>query len=175
MAHPDQFEFCRRCQQLYPGNFNNAKVLEIGSLDINGSIRPLFNNCHYIGIDCNSGKSVDCVCVAHEYHTDIVFDTICSAEAFEHDPFFIKTIERIFQLLKPGGLFFGTCASQRRLEHGTNKVPDMGMTYGPQSTHYANITPKMMSDAILIANPSAHIIHIELKRNDEDLYFYAIK
>ena len=38
------------------------KVLEIGSLDINGSVRPLFEDAeYYLGIDMQEGPGVDLV------------------------------------------------------------------------------------------------------------------
>ena len=39
MAHPEQREFILKVKEKYPEFFKGKKVLDIGSLDINGSAR----------------------------------------------------------------------------------------------------------------------------------------
>jgi hypothetical protein len=56
MAHPQQAEFVAYCRLQYPQNFKDCKVLEVGSLDINGSIRDFFTDCQYIGVDLGEGQ-----------------------------------------------------------------------------------------------------------------------
>ena len=48
MAHIDQINFIKEFKDFYINNgFNNdVDVIEIGSLDINGSIRDEFNFCN---------------------------------------------------------------------------------------------------------------------------------
>lgn len=122
MAHKEQKDFCLRVKQKFPEFFKNKRVLDIGSLDINGSNRDLFENCKYIGLDVDSGKNVDVVSVGHLYDApDESFDVIISTEVFEHDMFYEKTIQNISRMLKKGGLFIFTCASTSRPEHGTRK------------------------------------------------------
>ena len=48
MAHKEQRDFCLRVKEKYPEFFKDKKVLDIGSLDINGSNRDLFENCNYM-------------------------------------------------------------------------------------------------------------------------------
>jgi hypothetical protein len=45
MAHKEQFDFVDSVRQKYPSNFLKAKVLEVGSLNVNGTVRHLFVDC----------------------------------------------------------------------------------------------------------------------------------
>lgn len=51
MAHQEQSDFCRRLVFRWPHLFDSKKVLDCGSLDINGNNRYLFRGGSYIGID----------------------------------------------------------------------------------------------------------------------------
>jgi SAM-dependent methyltransferase len=122
MAHLNQILYCESVKTKYPQFFKKIKVLDIGSLDINGSNRYLFEDCDYLGIDVGEGRNVDLVCVGHEFEgPDNYFDTIISTEVFEHDMHYEKTITNVMRMLKPGGLFVFTCASTGRAEHGTRR------------------------------------------------------
>lgn len=61
MAHIQQFRFINFLRESMPNYFNSKKALEIGSLNINGSVRTFFTNCEYTGIDVAHGKDVDIV------------------------------------------------------------------------------------------------------------------
>jgi autotransporter strand-loop-strand O-heptosyltransferase len=122
MAHVEQRNFCIKVKEKFPDFFKNKKVLDIGSLDINGSNRDLFEDCDYIGLDVGEGRNVDVVSVGHLYDApDNFFDTIISTEVFEHDMFYEETVKNIIRMLKPGGLFVFTCAAPGRPEHGTRR------------------------------------------------------
>lgn len=85
-----------------------GKVLEIGSLDVNGSIREYFEDAtEYIGIDMTPGKSVDKVMEAHDISKvwrKETLDTILCLEMLEHDNAFWVTIENMKKLLKKSGI-----------------------------------------------------------------------
>lgn len=85
----------------------SGKVLEIGSLDINGSVRQFFTDAEeYIGIDLQKGKGVDKVMGAHDitkHFSPETFSTVICLEMLEHDKAFWKTIEIIYKVLKKGG------------------------------------------------------------------------
>ena len=51
MAHQQQFDFVKSVRDKFQESFNKAKVLEVGSLDINGSVRQFFTECDYLGKD----------------------------------------------------------------------------------------------------------------------------
>jgi SAM-dependent methyltransferase len=122
MAHDSSRNFCIEVRQKFPDFFQGKKVLDIGSLDINGNNRYLFKDCDYTGLDVADGKNVDVVSIAHEFNgPDNSFDVIMSTEVFEHDMFWKKSLLNITRMLKPGGLFFFTCAGPNRAEHGTRR------------------------------------------------------
>ena len=50
MAHTNQILYCESVKAKYPQFFKGVKVLDIGSLDINGSNRYLFENSDYLGM-----------------------------------------------------------------------------------------------------------------------------
>ena len=46
MAHPEQKAFFSQLKLLYPQYFERAKVGEVGSLNINGTVRSFFFGLH---------------------------------------------------------------------------------------------------------------------------------
>jgi SAM-dependent methyltransferase len=122
MAHTAQVEYCNFVKRKFPDFFKNKRVIDFGSLDINGSNRQFFENCEYTGLDIGPGKNVDIVSRAHEYSApDASYDVVVSTEMFEHDKFLHLSLPNMVRVLKPGGLFFWTCAAPGRPEHGTRR------------------------------------------------------
>ena len=84
-------------------------VMDLGSLDVNGSYRDCFDNPNwqYLGVDLSPGKNVDIVLKDphgwREIRSDSI-DVIVSGQAFEHIDFFWITALEIARVLKPGGL-----------------------------------------------------------------------
>tara|TARA_Y100001963_G_C6570218_1_gene348491 strand:+ start:102 stop:668 length:567 start_codon:yes stop_codon:yes gene_type:complete len=118
--HDAQKMFTTKVKQTFPEFFVNKRVLDVGSYDINGNNRYLFDDCEYIGIDILEGKNVTHVTKGHEYDGESEsFDTIISTECFEHDMYYDRTLKNIVRMLKPNGLFVFSCAAPGRLEHGT--------------------------------------------------------
>jgi SAM-dependent methyltransferase len=123
VSHSWQLDFVGAIKKSYPEFFTNAKVLEVGSLDINGSIRPFFENCDYLGVDLGEGRGVDMVAKGEELDfPDGAFDTTASCECFEHNEKWAKTFQNMVRMTRPGGLVFFTCATTGRPEHGTRRT-----------------------------------------------------
>ena len=184
MAHLEQQNFCKSVKEKLPDFFKNKKVLDIGSLDINGNNRFLFEDCNYIGIDVGNGNNVDLVSVGHLYDgPDNYFDTIISTEVFEHDMFYEQTITNVMRMLKPGGLFLFTCAAPGRPEHGTRRTGgfDAPLLLGISedwADYYKNLTPNDIRK-VSNFNQTFPDCYFEIKSTDiylpSDLYFYGIK
>jgi SAM-dependent methyltransferase len=96
------------------------EIIDIGSLDVNGSYKPLFANplWHYQGIDLEAGNNVDIV-LESPYTLplpDDAIDLVISGQAFEHVEFFWEAFKEIVRVLKPNGLAF-IIAPSRGPEH----------------------------------------------------------
>ena len=122
MAHLAQFEYFEKLKNKFPIFFKNNKVLEIGSLNINGTCRSFFDNCDYIGVDLGPGNGVDIVCEGQNLdHPANSYDVVLSSNCFEHNPFWIETFNNMYRMTKPDGLLIMTCASDGHKEHGTSR------------------------------------------------------
>ena len=132
--HSAAKDFCESVKQRHGMHFRNRTVLDIGSLDINGNNRYLFDNCRYYGCDIARGPNVDIVSPAHlTGFGENSIDTAISTEAFEHDRHIDKTIEAVTRMLKPGGLFLFTCATDPRPPHG---ITDFHPADSPATNDY---------------------------------------
>jgi len=176
MAHKHQQDFCETIKRRFPLYFKESRVLDIGSLDINGNNRYLFQDCDYIGLDVIEGKNVDVVCIAHEYQQpNESFDTIISTNALEHDMYYQYTLKKIVDLLKPGGLLLFSAANSWK-EHGTlNTSPTQSATSqmaGGWASYYKNISPEDVKSSIDLEDI---FFQYELKVNAKDLQFWGIK
>jgi hypothetical protein len=84
-------------------------ILDLGSLDVNGSYRRCFgDSCWtYRGIDLSAGENVDIV-LEDPYHWREIrsgsADVVVSGQAFEHIEFFWLAMLEIARVLKPEGL-----------------------------------------------------------------------
>ena len=87
-------------------------ILDLGSLDVNGSYREYFDHAlgadwTYCGIDMAAGKNVDIV-LKNPYNWREIksnsADVLISGQAFEHIEFFWITMLEIARVLKPGGM-----------------------------------------------------------------------
>ena len=176
MAHRTQIAWCKRVKKAYPKYFINKRVLDIGSLDINGNNKGLFKKCDYIGLDIIGGPNVDVVSIAHEYSPDEQFDVVLSTNSFEHDMYFELTLKKMVELLKPSGLMF-CCGSSGHKEHGTvrRNAWASGTTQinnDKWARYYKNLKTKDFSDVL---NPKETFSIFSLKDIEKDIRFVGIK
>jgi SAM-dependent methyltransferase len=119
-------------------------ILEIGSYDVNGAIRDMFNYEKYFGVDLCPGPNVDVIGSGHTINLVAEDINLCiSSECFEHNPFWKETLENMARHLKGGGFIVVTTAINGRLEHGTLRT---NPKHSPGSTsigwsYYKNINP----------------------------------
>ena len=79
-----------------------GKTLEVGSRDVNGSVKRLFTD--YTGIDRIQGQNVDIVADGHDIpFPDETFDNVLCLETLEHDDAFLLTAGECRRVLKKGG------------------------------------------------------------------------
>ena len=123
MSHKEQLDFVAAVREKHKEFFTGKRVLEVGSLNINGTVRDFFTDCDYIGCDLGEGRGVDIVCAGQDLDfPDDSFDVVLSCECFEHNPAYQETLRNMVRMLKPGGLLFFTCATTGRPEHGTTRT-----------------------------------------------------
>ena len=110
--HPSALENCRLFFESYSDYFRanqSTRVLEIGSQDVNGSLKQLCpQHFQYIGVDFVPGKNVDVV-LDDPYKLpfeDNTFDIILSSSCFEHSQMFWLLFLEISRVLSNQGLFY---------------------------------------------------------------------
>ena len=109
--HPTAFYNCQQFFDTYASAFQctGTKVIEIGSQDVNGSLRRCCpSTFEYVGVDFVSGKGVDFI-LEDPYSlpfennsTDIVISSSC----FEHSEMFWVLFLEVIRILRPDGLFY---------------------------------------------------------------------
>ena len=179
MSHPQQVEFCKKIKALFPSFFQYQLVLDIGSLDINGNNRYLFDNCTYLGVDIADGNNVDIVTTGGKLQLpDESIDTIISTECLEHDMFYPETLKNMYRMLKPGGLLLFTCATDGRAEHGTERTSPECAPLLQKNTewknYYKNLNEKDIRELFDI-EALFKSATFEVNDDSHDLYFYGFK
>tara|TARA_B100000963_G_scaffold42618_1_gene31716 strand:- start:371 stop:1084 length:714 start_codon:yes stop_codon:yes gene_type:complete len=177
MSHIDQINFIKIFKEFYINNgFNkDINILEIGSLDVNGNIRNLFNfSNNYIGIDLEKGPNVDMVLDG----TDIEklnkkFDIIISCECFEHAKNWKIIFDKMCEVSKPNSFIVISVASTGRVEHGTERSGNW-QSPGNKDDYYLNLTKKdFINNFDLKSIFSNYLFFYNI--NSFDLYFVGIK
>jgi SAM-dependent methyltransferase len=160
--------------------FKNKHVLDVGSGDINGNNRFLFENCTYEGNDLIQAPNVTIVSRTKDLpFSENTFDVIVSTECFEHDSEYVESFKKIVSMLKDGGLFFFTCASIGRREHGTRRTSpqDSFGTIGninDFNDYYKNLTFCDFNEVVDVAKTFGSFSSYYNTRS-KDLYFWGIK
>lgn len=124
--HYEDRLFWDRCRKKYPQYFNSSsKVIEFGSLNINGSIRDSFPCSDYTGIDWIDGPYVDIISLAHKVDfPPETFDLVVSASMLEHDPYWKQSITKMVEVLKPDGILAISWGAARNPAHYLDSAPD---------------------------------------------------
>lgn len=155
MSHPEQLGFFTAVASRNASLLRSARVVEIGSYDVNGSVRKIFGSAsNYVGVDLEDGPGVDVIGFGHELtFPDGEFDAAVSGECFEHDPHWSDTFANMIRMTRAGGLVAFTCASRGRPEHGTRRS-DPHESPGTQAVgldYYRNLTEDDFRNAVNLA------------------------
>lgn len=95
-----------------------SRVLEAGSLDINGGVRDLLDQgASYTGVDPQAGPGVDVVADFVGYQHSEPADLVLCLEVLEHTRNWRRIIASAARNLKPGGTLLLTCATTGRPRH----------------------------------------------------------
>ena len=87
----------------------NARILEIGSQDVNGTLRDHAPaSTHYVGVDMEAGAGVDIVVKAGSPlpMADESYDLILASSVFEHDAAFWVTFVEMCRKVRKGGYVY---------------------------------------------------------------------
>jgi len=88
----------------------NGLVVDIGGKNVNGSLRPFFEQrgMKFVCIDMEAHESVDIVTPPGEKlpFADGSVDLIVSTSCFEHDPCFWLTFKEMTRIIKPSGYIY---------------------------------------------------------------------
>lgn len=109
--HASSIESVKRMIATYLDPKDRHAILDVGSCDVNGTYRPLFDKPHwtYVGIDMAKGKNVDLV-VDPDFRWDEVvssaYSVVVCGQVMEHvtDP--ATLAKATFRACAPGGYVF---------------------------------------------------------------------
>lgn len=87
------------------------QIADIGSCDVNGTLRPLLDNPHwqYTGFDIAPGPNVDRVLSGEHHWPEIesnTFDVVVSTQVLEHVRRPWRWLAEIARITKPGGIVY---------------------------------------------------------------------
>jgi SAM-dependent methyltransferase len=179
--HNEAKAFTVYVKNMFPAYFSGTVALDVGSGDINGNNRFLFGEgCEYHGNDVYKAPNVTVVSKTSALpFPSNTFHVIVSTECFEHDPEYAQSWRKIYDMLKPGGLFAFTCASDGRPEHGTRRTTP-GDSYGTignvegWTDYYQNLN---LASLRSVFNLDTEFSQWKSYYNayTKDLYFWGIK
>lgn len=119
-----------------------GKVIEIGSYNVNGSVRDVIHVT--LGVDMREGPGVDLVCPVEALDLPPEsFDACVSTDTLEHVKDWRGFIRKTWDLVKPNGWLVMTMAHQRK---GRHAYPD----------DYWRMTP----ENILMIYPEASVFEL---------------
>lgn len=129
----------RAVEKFLEGVAPPASVVEFGSKNINGSVRPLFRDAEYVGVDVVPGRGVDVVADAADFIPVVQPDCVISCEVLEHAENAQDIVTNAVDILSPGGMVIITCASDGRAPHSA-------VDGGPlrEGEFYRNVPPQML-------------------------------
>lgn len=145
------------------------RVVEIGSKNINGSLRSLFASLPYIGVDVRAGRDVDVVASGTDFVPPWAPDTVLCAEVLEHvdDPTGHDICQNILRMLAPRGVALLSMACDPRAPHSAVNGHDL---LAEDAEFYRNVTTDLLRDWL---DGFGRVVWSQHRRGD--LYVRAVK
>jgi predicted O-methyltransferase YrrM len=115
MCNPASIAFGR--SRLRAEDVAGKAVLEVGALDVNGSVRPVVEALRpetYVGVDLRPGPGVDEICAAERLVDRFgpeSFDVVVATDVLEHIDDWRTAIRSLKTVLRPGGVALVTTCS----------------------------------------------------------------
>lgn len=113
--HPSALRNAKDFFEVYAKNIEGGTVLDIGSQDVNGSLRQIVpSRFKYVGVDFEKAKNVDVV-LENPYvfpFADEAADILITSSCLEHSEFFWLTWLEILRVVKPNGLIYMNVPSE---------------------------------------------------------------
>lgn len=142
-------------------------VLELGSFNVNGSVKGLFRaeGAAYYGVDLRPGPDVDEVADAADFApAPGRFDAVLCTSLLEHCPYPGRVVANAGRILPQGGRLYLTTPVDNYPAHGV----DGGRVGGE---HYANPTPEDVLAWLTEAGFGRSVVTLR----GEQMLVYAIK
>lgn len=161
--HAEAYTFVQLvAEQLGP----RQAVLEIGSRNINGTVRPLFNGCKYLGIDLAPGFGVDRVANGATFAPEQRVDTVLCLEVLEHTDEAEAIVANALRLLYPNGVLLITCAAPNREPHSAVDGAEL-----KQGEYYRNVAPSELNEWVIMHG--GEVVQLEYASERGDVYLWA--
>lgn len=163
MSHLAQRTFVGRACSVDPRRCTGKRILELGSRNINGTIRQFFPEpSTYIGVDLMAGRDVDYVCAAGDYTSSEKFDCVVCCEMLHEDKDAWRSFVVLRHMVKPGGLVIITCAGPARM---SSEYPD----------YFQPIAPSTLARIMTDGGVQWSELHAQSGRDGADTYFWALQ
>lgn len=96
--HITAYQSCKKFVEKYAPT---GRVLDVGSMDVNGTLKPIFPHMVYIGLDIAQGDNVDVIYDGKKFpFADKSFDCVVSSSCLEHDPAFWRTFAEMVRVCR---------------------------------------------------------------------------
>lgn len=141
-------------------------VLEVGSLDVNGTVRPMVEGTRrpatYIGVDVVGGPGVDRVLDAVDLYETFgrdAFDVVISTEMMEHAEDWKSSLLNMVAVLRPGGVLVIT-----------TRGPGFPYHHPPDRWRYTQKTfaeaarELNLESVVLMDDPEMHGVFVKLRK-----------
>lgn len=153
----------------YVNRFAHAEpvtVVEIGSRDVNGSVRGLFPNASWYGIDVADGLGVDEVADGATWQPPEPVQLVVCCEVFEHTDVWPQIVKNSAAMLVDGGRVIFTAA-------GPARAPHSAVDGGPlrHGEYYSNVRP----DDLAVALESVGFVDVDVEELGGDVRATAVK